>query len=103
MVAQLRRWTHTVAARWSRITPADVRWLLIDVAHTVLLELGEQLGHVAKTTLRDRGVEIHLGLSLSEVSDRSAILTDGTVVPTRTVIWGAGVSANPVMSTLGLP
>ncbi|RBY83832.1 NAD(P)/FAD-dependent oxidoreductase [Geodermatophilus sp. TF02-6] len=103
VVAQLRRWTHTVADRWSRIKPTDVRWLLIDIADTVLPELGAELGDVARDVLRDRGIEIRLGVSLESAGERSVTLTDGTVVPTRTVIWGAGVSANPLVAGLGRP
>jgi NADH:ubiquinone reductase (H+-translocating) len=60
--------------------------MLIDIAHTVLPELGEELGDAVMEVLRDRGVEIRLGVSLRSANDRSVTLTDGTVVPTRTVI-----------------
>ncbi|SDS72300.1 NAD(P)/FAD-dependent oxidoreductase [Actinopolymorpha singaporensis] len=103
VVAQLRWWTHSIAARWARIRPGDVRWLLIDIADTVLPELGKQLGDVAMGVLRHRGVEVRLGVTVSSVTDREVTLTDGTTVPARTLIWGAGVSANPLVATLGLP
>ena len=102
-VAQLQRWLHTVAARWHRVHPRDVRWLLIDVASSVLPELGPELGEAALAALRRRGIDVRLGVTIESATDRSVTLTDGTTVPTRTLIWGAGVTANPLIDTLGLP
>ncbi len=55
LVGQLQRWLHTVAARWERVRPADVRWLLLDISRSVLPELGPRLGAAATTVLRRRG------------------------------------------------
>ena len=35
--------------------------------------------------------------------ERAVRLTDGTTVATRTLVWGAGVMANPLIGRLGLP
>ena len=35
--------------------------------------------------------------------ERAVRLTDGTAVATRTLVWGAGVMANPLIGRLGLP
>jgi NADH dehydrogenase len=101
-VAQLQRWIHTVASRWNRVRPSDVRWLLIDVASSVLPELGPELGEAALGALRRRGIDVRLGVTVESATDRSVTLTDGTTVPARTLIWGAGVTANPLVATLGL-
>jgi NADH:ubiquinone reductase (H+-translocating) len=103
IVAQLRYWLHGIAARWSRIRPTDVRWLLIDISDTVIPELGPELGNVAMDVLRRRGIEVRLGVTVKTAAEQQVTLTDGTVVPTRTLIWGAGVSASPLVDTLGLP
>jgi NADH dehydrogenase len=102
-LAQLQRWIHTVAVRWDRLHPRDVRWVLVDVASNVLPELGHELGDAAMKTLRQRGIDVRLGVTVESATDRAVTLTDGTTVPTRTLIWGAGVTANPLVSTLGLP
>jgi NADH:ubiquinone reductase (H+-translocating) len=101
-VAQLQRWLHTVASRWNRIHPHDVRWLLIDLASSVLPELGPELGDAALSTLRRRGIDVRLGVTVESATDRSITLTDGSAVPSRTLIWGAGVTANPLVGTLHL-
>jgi NADH dehydrogenase len=100
LVGQLQRWLHTIASRWNRIRPADVRWLLLDVSRTVLPELGPVLGAAATEVLRRRGVDVRLGTTVASATDRAVTLTDGTTVPTRTLVWGAGVVASPLVATL---
>lgn len=102
-VAQMQRWLVTVAGRWDRTGAGDVRWVLVDLATAVLPELGPELSRAALQTLHDRGVEVRLGVTVKVASSTSVTLTDGTIVPTRTLVWGAGVAASPLVATLGLP
>jgi NADH dehydrogenase len=53
--------------------------------------------------LRARGVDVRLSTSVASADDRSITLTDGSVIPSRTLVWSAGVVASPLMATLGLP
>jgi NADH dehydrogenase len=103
LVGQLQRWLHTISARWERIRSADVRWLLLDISSTVLPELGPRLGAAATAVLRRRGVDVRLGTTLTSATDHAVTLTDATTIRTRTLIWGAGVVASPLMATLGTP
>lgn len=102
-VAQAQHWLRTVASRWTTIDPADVRWILVDVAAQVLPELGPSLGRAALRILDRRGVDVRLRTSVSAVTATSVTLTDGTVVPTRTLVWSAGVAPSPLIAQLGLP
>lgn len=103
VVAQTQRWLKRVASRWTHLDVSDVRWVLVDVAPTVLPELGPRLGAYALSVLRGRGVDVRLGVSVATVEDRAVTLTDGTTIPSRTLIWSAGVAASPLVGTLGLP
>lgn len=40
-------------------------------------------------------------MSVAEVSAEKVTLTDGRVLPSRTLIWTAGVAASPLVGTLG--
>jgi len=103
IVAQTHRWLSRVTDRWSNIKASDVRWLLIDVAPAVLPEMGPDLGKYALGALRDRGIDVRLGVSVKSVDETTITLTDDSVVPSRTLIWGAGIVASPLVGTLGLP
>lgn len=102
-VAQMQNWLKCIAARWTSIDPEEVRWLLIDLAPAVLPELGEELGKEALGILKERGVEVKLEVTVESATDTAVTLTDGSVVPSRTLVWGAGVAASPLIGELGLP
>ncbi|MGY1753662.1 NAD(P)/FAD-dependent oxidoreductase [Blastococcus sp. SYSU D01042] len=101
IVAQLQHQLAAVASRWERVTPSDVRFVLVDLAPTVLPELGPQLGDIALSALRRRGVDVRLGVTVREARDTEIDLTDGTTVPSRTLIWGAGIVASPLVTRVG--
>ncbi|WP_245817086.1 NAD(P)/FAD-dependent oxidoreductase [Geodermatophilus saharensis] len=102
-VAQAQRWLTRIEGRWDRTRARDVRWVLVDVAPAVLPELGPRLGEHALRVLHDRGVDVRLRTSVSEAEDTRVTLTDGTTIRTRTLVWGAGVVASPLVMALGLP
>ncbi|WP_448640657.1 NAD(P)/FAD-dependent oxidoreductase [Geodermatophilus sp. URMC 63] len=103
VVAQTQRWLRRIEGRWDRTRAAEVRWLLVDVAPAVLPELGPELGRRALELLARRGVDVRLRTSVVSVDDGAVVLTDGETVPTRTLVWGAGVVAHPLVGRLGLP
>jgi NADH dehydrogenase len=103
LVAQTQRWLRTIERRWGRTRAEDVRWVLVDAAPAVLPELGPDLSRRTLALLRRRGVDVRLGVSVVDVDEDTVRLTDGTTVSTRTLVWGAGVVANPLVGTLGLP
>jgi NADH dehydrogenase len=101
--AQMQHFTRKALGKYPSLQPGDLRWMLLDVAPRVLPELGERLGEAALGLLRRRGVEIRLETSIVEANEESLTLTDGTNVPTRTLVWCVGVAASPLVATLGLP
>jgi NADH:ubiquinone reductase (H+-translocating) len=103
VVAQTHRWLSRIASRWTRLAVSDVRWVLVDVAPAVLPELGARLGAYALSVLRQRGIDVRLGVSVAAVDRHTITLTDGAAVPARTLIWSAGICASPLVATLGLP
>ncbi|MFE1326910.1 NAD(P)/FAD-dependent oxidoreductase [Streptomyces sp. NPDC058735] len=99
--ACLQRLTHAAVKRYPRLDPGLIKWHLIDIAPKLMPELGEKLGSSAQEILRRRGIEISLGTSIAKAGPEEVTFTDGRVVPTRTLIWTAGVVASPLIATLG--
>jgi NADH:quinone reductase (non-electrogenic) len=79
------------------------RWVLVDAAPKILPEIPTRLGEYAARQLEKRGIEIHVGTTLESIDAEAAVLSDGTRVPTATLVWTAGVRANPLLAQLGLP
>jgi NADH dehydrogenase len=82
---------------------APQRWILVDAAPKILPEIPTRLGEYAAKQLTKRGVEIHVNTTLESVEPGAATLSDGDRILTHTVVWTAGVKANPVLSRFGLP
>src|SRR5439155_25037733 len=62
-----------------------------------------KLGAYAAEQPGRRGVDIRVTTTLQSVEPHAATLSDGERLPTSTVVWTAGVRANPVNSRLGMP
>jgi NADH dehydrogenase len=88
---------------YPRLQHVPSRWVLVDAAPTILPEIPTRLGSYAARELARRGVEIHVETTLDSVDAESATLSGGMRVETHTLVWTAGVRANPLLAELGLP
>jgi NADH dehydrogenase len=87
---------------------SDFHHLDVTVARVVLVEMIDHLlpgfSPVSQTralkTLVDRGVEVRLESKLAKVTGEGVTLEDGSEIAARTVVWTAGVTANPVTSVI---
>ena len=78
-------------------------WVLVDAAEKILPEIPTRLGDYAAHQLARRGVDIRVRTTLEAVEPHAAVLSDGSRILTSTVVWTAGVRANPVNERLGMP
>jgi NADH dehydrogenase len=79
------------------------RWLLVDAAPKILPEIPTHLGEYAAQQLTKRGIEIRVRTTLESVDAEAARLSNGERILTHTVVWTAGVKANPMLAHFGLP
>lgn len=78
-------------------------WVLVDAAPKILPEIPRSLGEYAARQLGGRGVDIRVNTTLESVEPHAAVLSDGSRILTSTVVWTAGVRANPANELFGLP
>jgi NADH dehydrogenase len=76
---------------------------LVDLGHVLLAPFSEGVHEYASKVLLRRGVDLHLGVSAKEVADDKVVLSDGSVIATRTVVWAGGLQAGPLAADSGLP
>ena len=93
--------TRALARRRPR-AGEPARWLLLDLAPRVLPELDARMSRTAEHVLRRRGVQVRTRTSIREATGEGVRLSDGTFVPTRTVVWCVGVRPDPLVDGLGL-
>ena len=99
-----------IADMLSVTVPATYEDLDAGAGHIHLLDYGDALlkpfsaeahGYVAKV-LEEKGVKVHLGTGVKEVGTGHALLSDGSTIATRCVIWGGGIKAAAVAADGGL-
>jgi NADH dehydrogenase len=88
---------------YPRLTAAELRVVLVHDGPVILPELGERLGRYAQRKLTERRVEIRVGTKIVAMSDAGVALSDGTVIPARTLVWTAGTAPHPLLATLPCP
>ncbi|MEO1235343.1 MAG: NAD(P)/FAD-dependent oxidoreductase [Planctomycetota bacterium] len=79
-----------------RIDVRTARVVLVESNDRLLKAYPEDLSASAKTQLEQLGVEVRLGVRVSDVDELGVDLNDGTRIETRNVLWGAGVAASPL-------
>ena len=79
------------------------RVVLIEAREALLAPFSAASQRAALDTLRARQVEVRLEAAVEEVAADHVRFASGEVLPTRTVIWAAGVRAHPLGERLGLP
>src|SRR6476660_9679476 len=77
-----------------------IRVVVVHPGNFILPELGEELGRYAERKLRERKVEVIKGPRVANYDGAVVTLSDGTSIPTATLIWTAGVKPSPVIASL---
>jgi hypothetical protein len=69
----------------------------------VLGAFSEGAHDYAARVLQDLGVRLRLGISVKEIGPGHVLLSDGTTIRTRVVVWAGGLKAASLADTAGLP
>jgi NADH dehydrogenase len=102
-LAELQDFATDLIDRYPRCRMQGVRFILVEAQDRVMPEIPESLAHFATDELQARGIEIRTRTTIERITAETATLAGGEVVPTRTVVWTAGVKPSPVVQRLGLP
>jgi NADH dehydrogenase len=77
-----------------------LRVVLVHAGDVLLPELSGSLGRYAERQLGRRGVEVRLRTKVTSYDGEEVTLGDGTRIATPTLIWTAGITPPPLLSTL---
>jgi NADH:ubiquinone reductase (H+-translocating) len=102
-LAELQDFAADAMESYPRARLHGMRWVLVEATNRVLPEIDPGLADYALRELRGRGIDIRLETTLDQVSVDRARLSSGETLPTRTVVWTAGVAPHPSLRQLSLP
>jgi NADH dehydrogenase len=97
-IAELAK--RALAADFRAIDPRCARIILVEAAPRVLTPFDPALSEAARRSLEMLGVEVRLGVPVCDCSADGVRVGD-EFIPTRTIIWAAGVMASPAGRWLG--
>lgn len=92
-----------VAAAYSDAFARGITVRLIEMAPSVLGGFTEDSQDYAIQKLRERGVDVRLGVGVNEVRDDGVSLEDGTWLDGDIVVWTGGLTSTGLLSESGLP
>ena len=101
--AELEDMARFATRYYADLEPADMRWVLVEASGRILPEVGDDLGRYTLEQLRSRSMEVLLNTRLESCVDGNVELSDGQRFEADTLVWTAGVKANPVVASTGLP
>ncbi len=76
----------------------DVRVVLVDSSTEIGAAMGDQAATVIREALSELGVEGKAGLRVTALDASGVTLSNGEKIESETVIWTAGMRANPLTS-----
>ena len=88
---------------YHQLATEKARVILVEMGKEVLAQYKENLRAYAKEALEERRVEVRLGEAVAEVGPTFVRFKSGEEIKAHTLIWAAGVRANPLADMLGLP
>jgi NADH dehydrogenase len=91
---------RNLAADFPRLDLTRARVVLVEMTDHLLPGFAPASQQSALDTLCRRGVEVCFGMKLSKVTPDGVSFEDGSSIPARTVVWTAGVKANPLAASM---
>lgn len=88
---------------YEQLPPDASRVILVNLGPTLLSAFSDKAHAYAAEQLRQRGVQLRLGVSVTEVAPDHVVLSDGSTINSRLVVWGGGEKAAAIAERCGLP
>ncbi|GIG19649.1 NADH dehydrogenase [Cellulomonas chitinilytica] len=102
-LAEVEDMARVTVKYYKAIEQDELRFVLVEGSPRILPEVSEELGGYTLEQLRKRNIEIHLSTFLSSCVDGHVVLSNKTEFDAETIVWTAGVKANPVLQNSDLP
>ncbi len=102
-LAEIEDMARFATRYYDSISEDDLRFILVEASDRILPEVGPDLGRYTVQRLRDRGIDVRLNTRLESAENHHIVLSDGDEFDADTLVWTAGVKANPVLVDSDLP
>ena len=102
-LAELEDMANYATRYYPELSKGDLRFVLVEATGRILPEVGEDLGRYTVEELRKRRIDVRLNTRLESCVGGHIVLSDGEEFDAETLVWTAGVKANPMNTRTDLP
>lgn len=92
---------YVIREDYRNVDTSHARVILLEMLPELLMPYAESLRDYTRRSLEKRGVEVRTETTVERVEHDAVFLEGGDRIPTRTLIWAAGVSASPLAAAVG--
>jgi NADH:ubiquinone reductase (H+-translocating) len=85
------------------VQPSEMRWVLVEAASRIMPEVSVRLSAYTVDRLIERKIDVRLNTRLNSAVGGHVVLSDGDEFDVETLVWTAGVKANPMLRQTDLP
>jgi NADH:ubiquinone reductase (H+-translocating) len=101
--AELEDMARFATRYYDTVSPDDMRWVLIEATGRILPEVSVPMSEYTVQQLLKRNMDIRLNTRVNSLTDGHVVLSDGEEFDAETIVWTAGVKANPMLTRTDLP
>ncbi|MEE8418591.1 MAG: FAD-dependent oxidoreductase, partial [Dehalococcoidales bacterium] len=91
---------HHLLRFYKTINPDNIRIILVEKEPKIVAELHTKLGAYVMKQLHRMGIEVRLRSQITRIWNEGVEINGKETVPSSTLIWVAGVVANPVIAAM---
>jgi NADH:ubiquinone reductase (H+-translocating) len=102
-MAELEDMARDACKYYPNLGHDEMRWVLVEASGRILPEVSPAMGEYTARQLTRRGIEVRRNTRLTSVAGGQVMLDDGDEFDCETLVWTAGVRANPMLESTDLP
>ncbi len=100
VAAEINEFIREASKSYRHIEPDETNVILLQANGRILPELNEAQAQFSQRILERRGIEVRLNTRLNGATAESAVLGDGSEIPTRTLVSAIGAAPNPLLAAI---
>jgi NADH dehydrogenase len=102
-MAELEDMARDALRYFDGLSEADMHWTMVEATERILPEVSLKMAEYTVRQLEERGIKVRLKTRVESLVDGCVELSDGTKFEADTIVWTAGVRANPLLEASDLP
>jgi NADH dehydrogenase len=102
-IAELEDMARDAIRFYPNLRPDDIRWMMVEASNRILPEVSPKMGEYTVMQLNKRGIEVRRNTKMVSCERGHIVLDDGDEFDCETLVWTAGVRANPMLESTDFP